>query len=71
MKLKKTQGPNEITRYNLYNSAAIRGAPARGYTSAEAMEALQGDHTSVLGLQFAPRLLEVIDRAQELAAGFK
>ena len=41
MKLKKTQGPNEITRYNLYNSAAIRGAPARGYTSAEAMEAVR------------------------------
>ncbi len=40
-----------------------------GEASAEAMAALQGDHTSVLGLQFAPRLLEVIDRAQELAAG--
>jgi HAE1 family hydrophobic/amphiphilic exporter-1 len=41
MKLKKTQGPNEITRYNLYNSAAIRGLPAPGYTSGDAIAAIQ------------------------------
>jgi len=41
MKLKKTQGPNEITRYNMYNSAAIRGLPAKGYTSAEAIQAIR------------------------------
>ena len=41
MKLKKTQGPNEITRYNMYNSAAIRGLPAKGYTSADAIQAIQ------------------------------
>jgi HAE1 family hydrophobic/amphiphilic exporter-1 len=37
MKLRKTQGPNEITRYNLYNSSAIRGGPANGYTSGDAI----------------------------------
>jgi HAE1 family hydrophobic/amphiphilic exporter-1 len=37
MKLKRTQGPNEITRYNLYNSSAIRGGPAKGYTSGDAI----------------------------------
>ncbi|MDW7691499.1 efflux RND transporter permease subunit [Flammeovirgaceae bacterium SG7u.111] len=41
MKLKKTQGPNEITRYNMYNSAAIRGLPAPGYTTADAIQAIQ------------------------------
>ncbi|TXB68823.1 efflux RND transporter permease subunit [Phaeodactylibacter luteus] len=41
MKFKKTQGPNEITRYNLYNSAAIRGLPARGYTTGDAVAAIQ------------------------------
>jgi len=41
MTLKKTQGPNEITRYNLYNSAAIRGLPAPGYTSADAIAAIR------------------------------
>ena len=41
MKLNKTQGPNEITRYNMYNSSAIRGLPAEGYTTADAINAIQ------------------------------
>ncbi len=41
MTLKKTQGPNEITRYNMYNSSAIRGGPAKGYTSGAALEAVR------------------------------
>lgn len=41
MKFKKTQGPNEITRYNLYNSAAIRGLPAAGFTTGDAIAAIQ------------------------------
>ncbi|MCG9792539.1 efflux RND transporter permease subunit [Flavobacterium algicola] len=41
MKLKKGQGPNEITRYNMYNSAAIQGLPAKGYTTADAIEAVK------------------------------
>ena len=41
MKLKKTQGPNEVTRFNLYNSAAIQGLPAKGYTTADAIQAVQ------------------------------
>ncbi|MEZ4945604.1 MAG: efflux RND transporter permease subunit [Cyclobacteriaceae bacterium] len=41
MTLKKTQGPNEVTRFNMYNSAAIRGLPAKGFTTAEAIEAIR------------------------------
>jgi len=41
MTMKKTQGPNEITRYNLYNSAAIRAMPATGYTTGDAIKAVQ------------------------------
>ena len=41
MRLKKTQGPNEVTRYNMYNSAAIRGLPSAGYTTAEAIDAIK------------------------------
>jgi HAE1 family hydrophobic/amphiphilic exporter-1 len=41
MKIVKTQGLNEITRYNLYLSSAIRGAPAPGYSSGEAIKAIQ------------------------------
>lgn len=41
MKLKKMQGPNEITRYNLYNSATIRAMPADGYTTDDAIKAVE------------------------------
>ncbi|PKV75170.1 efflux RND transporter permease subunit [Pontibacter ramchanderi] len=41
MKLKKTQGPNEVMRFNLYNSAAIQGLPAKGYTTADAIQAVR------------------------------
>ena len=41
MKLKKMQGPNEITRFNMYNSASIRGLPAEGYTTADAIQAIR------------------------------
>ncbi len=41
MKMKKKQGPNEITRYNLYNSATIRAAAAKGYTTDDAIKAVQ------------------------------
>jgi hydrophobic/amphiphilic exporter-1 (mainly G- bacteria), HAE1 family len=40
MKLVKKQGPNEITRYNLYNSATIRANPAKGYTTDDAIKAV-------------------------------
>ena len=41
MTLKKGQGPNEITRFNLYNSAAIQGLPGKGYTTADAIAAIR------------------------------
>jgi HAE1 family hydrophobic/amphiphilic exporter-1 len=39
--LKKTQGPNEITRFNLYTSASIRGVPAPGFTTGDALTAIK------------------------------
>lgn len=41
MSLRKTQGPNEITRFNLYTSSSIRGTPAPGYTSGDAINAIR------------------------------
>lgn len=41
MTMKKKQGPNEITRYNMYNSASIRGLPSKGYTTADAIQAIR------------------------------
>ncbi|MCB9882815.1 MAG: efflux RND transporter permease subunit [Planctomycetes bacterium] len=41
MQIKKQQGLNEITRYNLYPSAAIQGVPAKGFSSGEAIQAIK------------------------------
>jgi HAE1 family hydrophobic/amphiphilic exporter-1 len=48
MRMNKRQGPNEITRYNLYNSAAIRGVPAKGYTTDDAIKAVREVATQTL-----------------------
>ena len=41
MTIKKRQGLNEITRYNLYTSAAIQCAPAKGYSTGQAIQAIK------------------------------
>ena len=41
MTMKKTMGPNEITRFNLYTSSAIRGGPAKGYTTGDAIRVVR------------------------------
>ena len=41
MKIEKSQGANEINRYNMYPTGSIRGNPAEGYSSGEAIKAVQ------------------------------
>ncbi|MCD0460099.1 efflux RND transporter permease subunit [Roseiconus lacunae] len=41
MRIEKKQGLNEISRYNLYPTAPIQGAPANGYSSGEAIAAIK------------------------------
>ncbi|MCA9128395.1 MAG: efflux RND transporter permease subunit [Planctomycetales bacterium] len=41
MRIEKKQGLNEISRYNLYPTAPIQGAPARGFSSGEAIAAIK------------------------------
>ncbi len=41
MKINKTQGPNEISRYNLYISSLINGIPAKGFSSGDAINAIK------------------------------
>jgi HAE1 family hydrophobic/amphiphilic exporter-1 len=41
MTTEKAKGANEITRYNFYNSAVIRGFPANNYTSGDAIDAIK------------------------------
>ncbi len=40
VKLKKVLGPQTVTRYNLYNSISIKANPAKGYSTGEAMKAI-------------------------------
>jgi len=40
-KMVKKQGANEINRYNMYNTAGFRGSPAKGFSSGEAIIAVQ------------------------------
>ncbi|HEX4132279.1 MAG TPA: efflux RND transporter permease subunit [Pirellulales bacterium] len=41
MTIKEKQGLNEITRYNLYTSAAIQCAPSAGYSTGQAIQAIK------------------------------
>jgi HAE1 family hydrophobic/amphiphilic exporter-1 len=41
VKVSKMSGPNVVTRFNLYNAAEIMGAPAPGYSSSQAMRAIE------------------------------
>jgi HAE1 family hydrophobic/amphiphilic exporter-1 len=41
MKIRKKQGLNEITRYNMYAAATIQGAPAGGYSSGQALKVVK------------------------------
>jgi hydrophobic/amphiphilic exporter-1 (mainly G- bacteria), HAE1 family len=40
-KVSKMSGPNFVTRFNLYNAAEVMGAPAPGYSSGQAIKAIE------------------------------
>ncbi len=48
MTIKPKQGLNEITRYNAYPAPSIQGAPADGYSSGDAIKAIQEVATQTL-----------------------
>lgn len=39
--LKKTYGPDNINRFNMYTSMSVNGNPASGYTSGQAIKAIE------------------------------
>ncbi len=41
VKISKMSGPNFVSRFNLYNAAEIIGAPAPGYSSSQAIKAIE------------------------------
>jgi HAE1 family hydrophobic/amphiphilic exporter-1 len=48
MHMNKKHGLNEVTRYNMYPSAAIKGEPASGYSTGEAIKSIKEVATEVL-----------------------
>jgi len=41
MSIERVYGPEQLTRYNMYNSAMVNGEPATGYSSGSAIEAIK------------------------------
>lgn len=41
VKLKKVLGPQTVTRYNLYNAISVKANPAQGYSTGDAMKAIE------------------------------
>lgn len=39
--LKRVYGPQSVTRFNLFNSASVSGAAAPGYSTGDAITAVQ------------------------------
>ena len=54
MTLTPTEGPDVISRFNMFTSIAINGNPADGYTSGQAVKAVEEVAKSTL-----PRRLHV------------
>ena len=48
VRLTKTYGPQDISRFNLYNSIPVSGTPAKGYSSGDALRAIQETAEQVL-----------------------
>ena len=48
VRLTKTYGPQDVSRFNLYNSIPVSGTPAKGYSSGDALRAIQETAEQVL-----------------------
>jgi multidrug efflux pump len=60
-------GPDQVERFNAFNSAKITGNPAPGYTSSDAIKALQEVAAETLPVQY--QIAWTGSAYQELAAG--
>ena len=53
IELKRVYGPQSVTRFNLFNAAKVNGAPAPGYSSGDAIAAVQEVGTGSLPGNFS------------------
>src|SRR6266478_212848 len=65
-KLRPTVGPEFVSHYDIYGSALINGAPAAGYSSGQAIAAMQRAAARVLPADFGYELTGI---TQQLKAG--
>jgi len=50
--LRRISAPNTVMRFNVYNAALFNGAPGNGYSSGQAVQALQDEVQKTLGSQW-------------------
>lgn len=53
VKLERTFGPQSVNRYNLFTSVALSGANAEGYSTGDALKAVEEVAAEVLGANYA------------------
>ncbi len=53
VELKRVYGPQSVTRFNLFNAVAVNGSPAPGYSSGDAIAAVQEVGTGSLPADFS------------------
>lgn len=56
VRLTKTYGPQDVSRFNLYNSIPINGTPAKGYSSGDALKAIQETAEQILPANYGYEL---------------
>lgn len=65
--LSRTYGPQSISRFNLYTSIGVNGAPAEGYSSGDAIDAIEEVAAELLPLGYGYEYSGMT--REELAAG--
>lgn len=54
VRLTKTNGPSDLTRFNMFNAISISGSPATGYSSGQVLKAIRetADHVLPSGYTY-------------------
>lgn len=56
VRLTKTNGPSDLTRFNMFNAIAISGSPAPGYSSGQVLKAINETAVNILPASYTYEL---------------
>ena len=56
VRLTKTNGPSDLTRFNMFNAIAINGSPAAGFSSGQALKAIRETANEILPASYSYEL---------------